>query len=250
MKKPVTLAIAGFILFIVFLIANTPAAQVIPRLPLPNTVSISGVSGTIWAGNASRVIYKGMQVSNVDWKMSVLPLLIGRISLSVDGGSVRDAEQISLKGDISLSPGGITSSDTTLYAPIPLLLSQVQLPLPVLASGRVRINIAELDYQTDGCKTLQGEGYWLNGGVAGLQQQIQLGDFTTQISCDNGPVIVTSIPDNSLNLSGTATIPHKGNVTVSGKFKVSDELPSDVHQAAQMFFADTDAQGFRVIDIK
>ena len=62
MKNPFLLALAGFILFIVFLLAKLPAAQVIPRLPLPDNLSISQVSGTLWNGHANQVIYNGLQV--------------------------------------------------------------------------------------------------------------------------------------------------------------------------------------------
>ena len=248
MKNPFLLALAGFILFIVFLLAKLPAAQVIPRLPLPDNLSISQVSGTLWNGHANQVIYNGLQVLDVDWELGVLPLLLGKASLNIDAGSMRDAEQIAIKGNITISARGISSPGTKVYAPTPLLLAQLQLPLPVYASGRIMVDINELEHPKEGCKTLSGKGRWINGAVIGPEQEISLGSFEADLKCDNGPIQLTLAPDNTLSLSGTATIDHKGQFSAEGKFKVPSDFPKEVRDAAALF-SPPDAQGFHTVKL-
>ncbi|BDX04589.1 type II secretion system protein N [Planctobacterium marinum] len=249
MKQQLTLTAGAVILFLVFLLVKLPASQLIPRLPLPADISLKGISGTVWDGHADQVVVKGLGINNVDWQLSFLPLLIGKAALELDAGSARDSEQISIKGDVKLSVSGISAQNLTLFAPTPLLMAQVELPIPVDASGRARINIENFDYhKTDGCSTLTGTGSWLNAGVAGFNGQVQLGNFEASLHCDNGPIEITTAADNSLNLSAKAVVQHNGKFSVNGQFKVSDNLPKEVHDAAK-FFGRTDAQGFYQIKL-
>lgn len=248
MKKTAILVFVGLLLFIVFLIAKMPANQILSRVTLPENISVTGVSGTLWNGNATQVIYEGLQVLDVNWQLDFLPLLIGRASLNIDAGSTRDPDSIAFNGDVVVSRSHLAINDGTLFAPTPLLLAQVQLPLPVSAKGRVKVEIDELDYAKEGCETLTGTGYWLNGEVAGLQEQIALGNFEASLHCDNGPVEVTTNPENSLNMAGTVTIHHNGKFAVVGKFKPEDSLSNEVHGAARSFF-EADNDGFYSINL-
>jgi general secretion pathway protein N len=250
MKNPFLLALASFVLFIIFLLAKLPATQVIPRLPLPDKLSISQVSGTIWSGHADQVIYNGLQVLDVDWELGVLPLLLGKASLYIDAGSIRDTDQIAIKGNISIGSKGLSSTDTQVYAPTPLLLAQLQLPLPVDASGRVLVEIDELDHPREGCKTLSGKGQWINGAVTvvGFDQELSLGSYAADLKCDNGPIQLTVAPDNTLSLSGTAAIDNTGQFSAEGKFKVPSDFPKEMRDAAALF-SPPDAQGFHTVKL-
>lgn len=249
MKKQLSISFAAFGLFIIFLIANLPASQVVSRSPLPQGISVIGVSGTLWNGHADQVIVKGLALSNVDWQLAFLPLLLGKAAIHIDAGSARDSDQISVTGDISLTTSGIHAENTTLFAPTPLLMAQVQLPIAVDAAGRARVQIQQFSYQLDsGCESLQGVGSWLNAGVAGFNGQVNLGNFEATLACQQGPIEITTKPDNSLNLAVTALLHHNGSFSVEGQFKVSDALPSEVHDAAK-FFGAPDAQGFYQIKL-
>ena len=249
MKQQLTYTAGAVTLFLLFLLVKLPASQLIPRLPLPADVSVKGLSGTLWDGHADQVVVKGLAINNVNWQLRFLPLLLGKAALELDAGSARDSEQISIKGQVNISMSGLSAKNATLFAPTPLLMAQVELPIPVDASGRARINIEQLEYhQTEGCKALTGSGSWLNAGVAGFNGQVQLGNFEASLHCDNGPVEITTTPDNSLNLSAKAVVQNNGKFSVNGQFKVSDSLPKEVHDAAK-FFGRANAQGFYQIKL-
>lgn len=248
MKNTSLLVLASILTFMFFLVAKMPANQVISRVTLPENISVTGVSGTLWNGNATQLLYNGLQVLDVNWHLDFLPLLIGRASLSIDAGSTRNPESIAFNGEVALSRNHLSINDGTLFAPAPLLLAQVQLPLPVSAKGRVKVEIDALEYANEGCETLMGKGFWLNGEVAGLQEQIALGNFEATLYCDNGPVEVTTNPENSLNMASTVTIHHNGKFALTGKFKPEDSLSKEVHGAARNFF-EVDNEGFYSIDL-
>lgn len=238
----------AIILFLVFIVAKLPANQVIPRLTLPPQINVGGISGTFWQGHAEFVQFNGIQVNNVNWQLSWLPLFWGAAALDIQAGNSRDAEQIAINGAFVVTMSTLKAQNATIYAPTPLLLSQVTLPVPVIAGGRVKTDIEELVYQKNGCQTLNGTGNWLKATVAGANQNIPLGNFAAKLHCEEGPISITTEPVNSLNIQATATIPHSGEVRVQGKFKVSDELPREVHNAAQMI-GDIDPEGFHIINI-
>lgn len=244
MKKPILYTASAVLLFFVFLVLKIPANQVVPRISLPPDIAIRGVNGTLWDGHAEQVVVKGLAINNVKWQLDILPLLLGKAAVDLDAGSARNPEQISIEGQFVISRATIQASNATLFAPTPLLMAQVELPIPVDASGRARVNINELHFaHATGCKKLAGNGSWLNAAVAGLNGPVQLGSFEATLACDNGPINITTAADNSLNLDATAVIQHNGRFSVQGRFKVSPDLPKEVHQAAR-FFGSADAQGF------
>ncbi|WP_416306891.1 type II secretion system protein N [Neptunicella sp. SCSIO 80796] len=246
MKSIVKTVLLCLLCYSIFLLVHLPAAQVLGWVSLPKEVKISGVSQTLWSGKMDQLVYQGIPLQDISWQLDFLPLLWGNASMNIEAGNLRDAEQVSLKADLSLSASDTQSEGLQLYLPVNMVLGQLPIPLPVNASGRFKVNISQLDYQQQ-CVVLAGQGQWLNAQVAGTQGPIPLGTFNAELSCDKENVKVVIKPDNSFGLDATAHITPQGQFSIKGKFKPDNNLPQEVHQAAALF-SRADAQGFYHID--
>jgi general secretion pathway protein N len=233
-----------FVVYIIFLVVKIPATQVLAKLPLPPELRITGVSGTIWSGQAQTVIYQGLPIDNFKWSLSFLPLLLGDVSADVTGGNLRQVDQISINGHINVSETHIQAEDLNIYVPADLIMLMLPLPIPVQAEGRFKVSLAELDYDlTTGCQTIDGKGQWLNAKVAGVNKLIVLGNFDASLTCENSQILVKVKEPNSFGLTAQVNIPANMKFKVNGRFKPSDNLPKEVHQAA-LFFGNKDSDGY------
>ncbi len=245
--------LAALFLYLVLLIAYLPAAQVAYRLPLPNTVKLGKVSGTLWQGNIDRVVVNNMPIQQVNWTLSALPLFMGALSVDLDAGNMRSANAIAFKGPLEvdlLSEGNLTASDFLLYLPVDLVLAEVQLPLPVDAGGRFRVNVESLTLEAGICSQMMAYGDWLNASVAGTQGPIELGNFSATLRCDNKQYIISVAEPNAFGLTLDAQAATDfSTFTATSKFKPDPSLPQEVHDAAQ-FFGQPDSQGYIHYDIR
>lgn len=246
MKSRILWVVGGVLAFLVFLIAYMPAKQVIHRITLPAGMSVSGVSGTIWEGQAQQAIINNMPVNSVSWEVHPLALLMGRVSADVEGGNLREADSVSFKGDVSVSLFSLShvSSDAfLLFLPTDRVLAEVALPLPVNAGGRFRVRIEAFDFGPK-CVALQGFGEWLNATVEGTRGPIDFGNYTAVLRCEGDNIGVKVDEPNLLGLSLDAVLdPQSTDVTVEGQFKIDDSLPDEVRQASQLF-GQPDADGY------
>lgn len=241
--------LVGLAAYLVLLVATFPASHLLGRVALPADVKISGVSGTIWSGNAQRVVIAGSPVNNLNWELSFIPLIWGSIHLDLDGGNSRDRSEISFSGPVQLSmlnPQQIGAQNLTAFLPVDLLMNYLPLPIPVEAEGRIRVDIEELDFNQQ-CQILAGKGQWLNAQVPGTQGLIDLGNFAATFGCQDGAILLTVSEPNMFGLSAVARIPPDFNFTVDGQFKPDPSLPRDVHTAAR-FFGQPNAQGYYTIE--
>ena len=182
--------------YVFFLVASLPASQVIYRLDLPEQLSIQGVSGTIWQGQASAVSYAGLPLRNVSWQLDILPLLWGSFSAEVKAGNIRQVDEIAFDGNLQVSSERLQLGEFQAYLPTDLILANLKLPFPVEAEGRFKLDIGQLDYATV-CQSLSGKGQWLNAKVAGLNGLIDLGNFDATLGCENNNVVVNVQEPNS-----------------------------------------------------
>jgi general secretion pathway protein N len=214
------------------------------KLPLPPELQINGVAGTIWNGQAQVVSYQGLPIENFRWQLSFLPLLMGDVSLEVKAGNIRQADQISINGHVQISEKQVRAQDLQTYLPSDLVMMMLPLPMPVQAEGRFKIMLTDLDYDlTAGCQAIDGKGQWLNAKVAGVGKTIVLGNFDASLACENSQTLVKVKEPNSFGLTAQVTIPANMKFTINGRFKPSDNLPKEVHQAA-LFFGNKGSDGY------
>ncbi|MFQ3196360.1 MAG: general secretion pathway protein N [Paraglaciecola sp.] len=230
------------LVYMVFLIIKLPAVQVLARLPLPEDIQLNGVSGTIWNGQAQQLLVRGLPIEQLSWQLAFLPLLTGTAQVYVDGGNIRQMDEISIKGDISVAKDKLQADNLQLYLPTDWVIASLALPIAINASGRFKLVLQELDYSGH-CQILNGKGHWLKAQVQGNSQPILLGNFDADLSCVNQEIVLTVNEPNLFGLSAVARIPADFNFNISGRFKPDDELPQEVHQAAQ-FFGQKDGQGY------
>ena len=245
MKLNMKWLFAALAVYLVLLIAKLPAAQLLGRLPLPDNIGLSGVSGSIWQGRAQVLATDMAVVENLEWELAFLPLLLGNLSLDLDAGNSRNSSEIAFNGQISLSmlkPSAIDASDLTLFLPADFVLVQIPLRVPVDAGGRFRVNIEQLAFDQQ-CVELTGTGQWLNANILGFGDPLQLGNFNADLSCDAGDTIIQVNEPNAFGLSARARVPMDMQISVEGRFKPDPSLPRAVHNAARLY-AEPNAQGF------
>lgn len=230
------------LVYLVFLVIKLPAVQVVSKVPLGKDVRISGVTGTIWHGHAQRAIINGLPVSDLSWSLAFFPLLIGEINAEVKAGNVRDLEQISVNGEVSVKGQRLVINDLLAYIPTNLVIGMLPLPIPVQADGRFKVQLDAVDYE-EGCHEFKGNGQWLNANYTGTAGVIDLGNFTADFSCNNSNIVVEVKQPNSFGLSATTLIPANMQYKITGRFKPQANLPKEVHQAAQ-FFGNPDSEGY------
>jgi general secretion pathway protein N len=233
------------VVYFIFLIVKLPAAQVLSKIHLPKGLSVSGVSGSIWNGYTQRAQFKGLPVNDVNWSLSFFPLLLGEIGGDINVGNIRDVEQISVIGHISFSGKRLQADNVLAYIPTDLVMSLLTLPIPIKADGRFKVQLSEVDYET-GCQLLTGKGQWLNANYTGTTGVIELGNFDADLHCQDNNIVMDVKQPNSFGLSAKATVPNNMKFKIEGRFKPEENLPKEVHQAAQ-FFGKQDSNGYYAI---
>ncbi|NVK55860.1 MAG: type II secretion system protein N [Alteromonadaceae bacterium] len=240
-------ALGAILLYIILLVVSMPAAQVINRLSLPANISISGVSGTLWQGQAERLQINNILINDLSWDVSAWSLLTGQLAADLNAGNMRDASSIAFKGPVKVNlfnPESFSTEDFLLYLPVAWVLAEVTLPIPVAAGGRFRVNVEELDFDNTACQTMMAYGDWLNATVAGTQGPIELGTFSAKISCAQQQFVVDVAEPNAFGLTMQAKAQQDmSNLSVTGQFKPDPSLPQEVHDAAQ-FFGRPNAEGY------
>jgi len=115
MRRPALLIAAGAAAFIVFLLAFLPASVLLRFLPAE--VSLSGVSGTVWRGEAGVLSVQGRPVGAIRWSNRPWRLLVLQLDYAVR----------------YLPEGGEVDMDVTLLGPHRVEIANARGSLPIMA---------------------------------------------------------------------------------------------------------------------
>ena len=242
-------SLAALLFFVVSLVLTMPAKHIVNRLALPANVSIAGVSGTLWQGQAQRVVVAQTQLNNLHWNIDSLPLLWGELGASIKLGNARQLITPYARGQLSyhLFSQEVSADNLTVRVAAQEVLDRANLPMQVLAKGAVetRLTQASLSLATGQpqCKTLNGQGSWRNASVIAPSGLVALGDFKAQLGCPDGQLQIQVNEPNKLNLTFVAQGSSMQNLSVSGKFNIPNDMPQEL-QAVARFLGTPGADGF------
>ncbi len=243
-------AVLVILAYLLFLIAYTPATYVTALIQeqSKNQISFQNVSGTLFEGQASSVSSQGIVVNNLNWQLSPWSLILLQAKLELNGGNIRNAQDIYLKGRMTaslLNTQRFSVEKAQVFVPTKTLLSQLKLPVFVTASGRFRVDINTFSFD-QGCQELEGNGNWLNAGVNVNNKQVDFGTFDASLSCQGEAFALQIAPSNGLNLDAKAVAELGGKFSVQGEFNIPDSMPNEIKQAAPYFGRETSSGRYTI----
>lgn len=230
--------------FVIFLVAYAPATLIYRFIPQNANIAIVQPSGTLFNGKMASLGYNGIFLKNFSWKLSPFALFLGKASLDINGGDLRNAQHAYADGQLSVSlfnTSHVSASDLTLMLPIKSILAQMTLPVQITAQGRIRVDLADADVKQS-CRKLDGIGKWSNASIGLNNQSIPLGEFLADLSCEESGFAAQVSGDNKFGLDAKFVLTPAGKLSQSGTFKLDSSLPPEMQQAA-VFFGNPDPNG-------
>jgi len=143
---------------------------------------------------------------------------------------------------LSLLNKDASLQDAVLRFEVEQLMGQLDLPLPVNATGRVIFNIDEFQSGKPYCQQIKGDVFSPNIRVEGLTGWFSIGELGADLNCKSGDLAAVVQPDNLLGLQADVHLADNFQFKVAGNVKPDASLPKEVHDAVK-FLGRPDAQG-------
>jgi hypothetical protein len=179
LRPGVRLAVLGIAAYLVFLLANLPAAWLGFALERSSrgALALGDPAGTLWKGSGLLALRSGggfRGIADLEWSCNPLSVLTGRLSVALSGV----APETRLRARVSVGAGSVRFQNVEADAPVALL--EPALPAAAFAKpdGRLRVLADSVEIGgagVAGAATVE----WLEAGMSGLQR---LGDYRLQIT--------------------------------------------------------------------
>jgi len=200
--------IAGVTGYLLFLLLLTPAASVISLLNLPaKTISLSGITGSIWSGQVAQAQIKSQPVEAISWSLKPLSLFAGNISTKLQATVFESP--VNGRLNYSYIDSSTSLYDVSSYLKADALQKKLNLPFGEIA-GNLKLNFEQIIIKSKALPAMSGEIKWSNAQLT-LADKISFGDILLSIN-----------PDDAGNLSGKLSntggeLIINGDITVTAK---------------------------------
>ena len=242
MTKSVKLITFSVAMYLIFMLLLTPAAWWLKLLPLPATVQLGAVTGTLVQGKIGAVQYQQLYFSELSWQLKGWQLLTGKLQFDIKSGSAKQPNLPYIKATASYGLTGSSLQNSMLKLPVAQVLPMLSLPLPVAATGDLVLDITSFSQGQPKCKTLKGYASWQDAKLqTPTGRWLDLQSLFAELSCVNGTLVMTTDGANKLGLDIKAVI-NAEQLLVNGTVKPDADMPEEVHQAMQ-FLGKPDAKG-------
>lgn len=237
MQRRTRLVATGGAVFLAGLVLLFPA-RVAYEWFAPETVRLSGISGTVWSGSAAEGTFGGFYAGNLDWRFRPAALFTGKAGYAVSA----DPAGGSLEANVGIAPGGSVHL-TDLRARLPLA-ALGDVAAATGAEGRVDLQFDALVMDDDWPVRAAGAAD-LREFVIPALSPAPLGDYHAVFETANDGV-TGRFEDVSgmLDLTGTLELRPDRTYVLSGRVRATNTAPSGLVQQLR-FLGQPDANGMR-----
>ncbi len=229
--------LAGIATFVIGLIISFPA-RVAYQWFAPAELKLSGISGSIWHGNAAQGSAGGVYLTNVRWSFRPLALLTGKLEFATSSNPASGF----FDADISLGLGGsVTLSDVA--AAVTLATLADAFPLNGI-EGDVSLQFEELVIK-NGLPVEATGTLDIANLVSRYLSPAPLGDYRAEFqTADDGVLGSLEAISGVLELDGTIRLTEDRNYQIVGQVAAKPNAPPSITQQLQ-FLGTPDSQGMR-----
>ena len=213
--KYVLLAVVSYLFFFIsqfpankayFLVEDLLDDQDIP-------LEMFNLTGSLWKGSASTVIYDRQRFDAVAWEFHPLDLLTAKAAISLRFKS-KDA---ALKGKFARTlTGDFVLNDVQANIEATELMKLLKIPA-VKLGGNIALNLAHLELSGKTINYVQGRLLW-SDAESKFPQKLTLGDVFADLSTQDDDVIKVKLGDGGgpLELNGDLTVAPDGKYDLKG----------------------------------
>ena len=219
--------ILGIVIFACAFVYFTPAKVI--QTFLPNDVSISGISGTIWNGNSKSIVIDKIGIQNTKWSSNPLSLLTGKVQADVT------IDSNNLKGNFETSYSGtkVRAEDVLLNGDLSLLMPYFE-KFGLTISGQFNANFNSLEVDNGLPKYADGILKTYDTSVLGVFP-LNLGNITSVFAQqEQGMLINVDNNNGELDLVGVITVDEYGNYLADMTFSKNPNTPDQVLETIQL----------------
>jgi|GEM_PF-1103558 len=227
MRRWLGYLLVGLLAYAAFLLAQAPASLAIQRLEDRLPARLTGISGTVWSGHASRVSTGEVLLGELGWQLQPMALASGRLSAAVQlEGPLLGRARISMQPDASLA---VTGASLRIAAD---LVNEL-LRLPAAIGGELLVDIERLELPPgppfEGTlPEVRGQITWPEARVPALLDA-PLGEFVLDLrrAGDHIEGRLKSA-DGQLDASGRIDVDARGNFDLSLQVEARTGAPQQV----------------------
>ncbi len=214
----------GVAAYLLILLATFPVTRLTGAIEQRlEGVLLRGVSGSLWSGQATRVVYQGDPVGTVRWQLRPLRLFVGNIEYRVE---LLD-ERVSGTGLLDLSfAGRVHGRDLELQLPPAELINRFS-PIGVVAGGALVLQLQHFDLPGKLPTGVQGALRW-QGARLMAPMELQLGDITLDLASAGDDLQATVSAGGTLGLSGNITLQAAGRYAINLRLQPGNETGAEV----------------------
>ena len=225
--KIVKSLIFGLVVFIGAFAYFAPAS-IIQKF-LPANISTSGISGTLWNGNARTIVIDKIGIQNTKWDASPFSLLTGKVKADVfiDSNNLQGQFETTYSGSVVHTKDLDLNGDLSLFMPY---FEQYGLAV----SGQFDANFLNIAIENGFPQGADGVLQLFDTSILGVIP-LHLGDVTSVFEQDaNGLRINLDNANGELDLNGVITIGSNGMYLADLILSRNSETSDQVLQTVQM----------------
>lgn len=225
MKRKLVWALGLLLTFVVLLLVTAPATVLTRSASaMVPALGFSGVSGSLWHGEAAQLRYGALAIPQLRWQLSPWRLLLGQAVVHIafgDGGESTGTATVQAG-----LPGNLTVTEASVRVPAAMLQPFIRLP-GVGVAGDLQLELPDLAYGGGRVEHLQGRLLWLRASVRTPFGQPALGSYAVDLGSDGEGGITGDISDidGVLGLNGRFQLSPAG-LTLDGS--VRSDLPEEL----------------------
>jgi general secretion pathway protein N len=227
----IKISLAFIVIYLTLLVITAPASLINRFLPKHSGLQFEDVSGTLWSGKLSKVVYREKyRLKELTWKMNWLALTTLKIKADIEFNNGR--RELLGAGSIAYGMSGLVITDINIDMQATELLPYLQLPVPVIPAGKLTLVVETGSPGDPYCKELDGYLVWHGAQADTPMGNIDLSSPNIDLSCANGD-LVASLKQNSeqLTTNANATLKKGGYFQVEGNIMGHEKLEPSILQA-------------------
>lgn len=212
--------LAGYLLFLLLQLPASVAVRVAQQLAPEAAIAVQQTGGSAWKGSAVGVSAGKVTLTNLNWEIRALPLMLGRMEYQVEASG----NTLSLSGTIGTGLfSGPAFEELNGWVSSGLITTLAQIPF-VKTGGDFELGLEQLVMKNGFPAKVQGEILWREARISS-PYQIALGNILLLPKMEKEKLVITiSNQDGAARIDGTFVLDPQGQYQIQGTITPSPDM--------------------------